>query len=128
MSLLVSSVFGDEVKVFSANDEGTVHLGGNNGAGQDTTSDGNETSEGALLVNIGSLNCSLWCSESQSYVLVPSSSTFSNLARLGLRLAVEEDMRLLLESPFGLNSEFGCHDCGSWFRESQVVEIGRAHV
>ena len=50
MSLLVSGVFGDEMKVFSADDKGTVHLGGNNGTGQDTTTDGNETSERALLI------------------------------------------------------------------------------
>jgi hypothetical protein len=50
VSLLVSGVLGDEVEVFSADDEGTVHLGGNDGAGQDTTTDGDETSEGALLV------------------------------------------------------------------------------
>jgi hypothetical protein len=50
VSLLVSGVLGDEVEVFSADDEGTVHLGGNDGAGQDTATDGDETGEGALLV------------------------------------------------------------------------------
>lgn len=50
MALLVTRVLGDEVKVLSADDEGTVHLGGNNGTGQDTATDGNETGEGALLV------------------------------------------------------------------------------
>jgi hypothetical protein len=50
VSLLVSGVFRDEVEVFSADDEGTVHLGGNNSSGQDTTTDGDETSEWALLV------------------------------------------------------------------------------
>jgi hypothetical protein len=47
---LVTVVLGDVVKVFTADNEGTVHLGGHNGAGQDTTTDGDETSEGALLV------------------------------------------------------------------------------
>lgn len=50
VSLLISSVFWDEVKVFSADNEGTVHLGGNNSSGQDTTTDGDETGEWALLV------------------------------------------------------------------------------
>ena len=50
MSLLVSGVFWDEVKVFSADDESSVHLGGNNGTGKDTATDGDETSEWALLV------------------------------------------------------------------------------
>lgn len=50
MSLLVTGVLGDVVEVFSSDDKGTVHLGGNNGTGQDTATDGNLTSEGALLV------------------------------------------------------------------------------
>ena len=50
VSLLVSGVFGNEVEVFSADDECTVHLGGNDSTGQDTATNGDETSEGALLV------------------------------------------------------------------------------
>ena len=50
MSLLVSGVFGDEVEVFSADDEGSVHLGGHDGSGQDTATDGDEAGERALLV------------------------------------------------------------------------------
>lgn len=50
VSLLISGVFRDEVEVFSADDEGTVHLGGNDSSGQDTTTDGDETGEWALLV------------------------------------------------------------------------------
>lgn len=55
VSLLVTGVLGDEVEVLAANDDGTVHLSGHNGAGQDTTTNGNETSEGALLVCRGIL-------------------------------------------------------------------------
>lgn len=50
MSLLVTGVLGDEVEVLAADDDGTVHLGGDDGASQDTATDGDETSEGALLV------------------------------------------------------------------------------
>ena len=50
VSLLVSGVLGDEVKVFSADDECAVHLSGDNSAGQDTATDGDETGERALLV------------------------------------------------------------------------------
>lgn len=39
VSLLVTGVFGDEVEVFSSDDQGTVHLGGNDGTGQDTATD-----------------------------------------------------------------------------------------
>lgn len=50
VSLLVSGVLGDEVEIFSADDESSVHFGGNHGASQDTATDGDETSEWALLV------------------------------------------------------------------------------
>jgi hypothetical protein len=50
MPLLVSRVFGDEMEVFSTDDQCTMHFGGDDGASQDTASDGNETCEGAFLV------------------------------------------------------------------------------
>jgi hypothetical protein len=50
MALLVSRVLWDEVEVLAADDDGTMHLGGHDGAGEDTTADGDETGEGALLV------------------------------------------------------------------------------
>lgn len=58
VSLLVTGVLGDEVEVLAADDDGTVHLGGDNGAGQDTATDGDETGEGALLV-CSSMRCQL---------------------------------------------------------------------
>ena len=48
--LLVTRVLGNVVEVFAADDDGSVHLGGNDGAGQDPATDGDQTSEGALLV------------------------------------------------------------------------------
>lgn len=50
---LVTGVLGDEVQVLAADDESTVHLGGDDGTGEDTAADGDETSEGALLVCAG---------------------------------------------------------------------------
>ena len=50
MAFLVTGVFGDEVEVLAANDECAVHLRGGDGACEDTAADGDETSEGALLV------------------------------------------------------------------------------
>lgn len=50
VSLLVSGVLLNKVKVLAADDDGSVHLGGNDGTGQDTATDRDETSEGALLV------------------------------------------------------------------------------
>ena len=50
MSFLISRVFGDEVKVFSANDESAVHFGGDHRASKDTAADGDFASERAFLV------------------------------------------------------------------------------
>lgn len=50
MALLVSRVFGDEVKVFAADDESSVHFGGDDSSGEDTAADGDFASEGAFLV------------------------------------------------------------------------------
>ena len=50
VALLVTVVLGDVVEVFTADDDGTVHLGGDDTAGEDTATDGDETGEGALLV------------------------------------------------------------------------------
>ena len=50
VSLLVSGVLGDEVKVFAADDQGSVHLGRDHSAGEDTASDRDHTSEWAFLV------------------------------------------------------------------------------
>lgn len=66
VSLLVTGVFGDKVEVLAADDQRAVHLGGNDGAGQDTATDRDEPGEGALLVCV---IVSLW-----SCVLKPPSS------------------------------------------------------
>lgn len=50
VSLLVSGVLGDEVKVFSADDQSSVHLGRDDSAGEDTASDRDHTGERAFLV------------------------------------------------------------------------------
>ncbi len=50
MSLLISGVFGDEVEVFAADDKGSVHFGGDDGACEDTATDRNFAGEGAFLV------------------------------------------------------------------------------
>jgi hypothetical protein len=50
VSLLISGVLGNEVEVFSSDDQGSVHLGGNDFASEDTASDGNHAGERAFLV------------------------------------------------------------------------------
>lgn len=50
VTLLVSGVFRDEVEVFSADDQGSVHLGRDDLSGQDTAADGDHSREWAFLV------------------------------------------------------------------------------
>lgn len=56
VALLVSAVLGDEVEVLATDDEGVGHLGGLHNTGEDTATDGDIASEGALLVNVGAVD------------------------------------------------------------------------
>lgn len=72
MSLFVSVVFWNIVQVVSSDDDGSVHLGRYNGTGQDLTSNRDSTNKWTLLINVRSLNSSLWGLESQTDILIPS--------------------------------------------------------
>lgn len=50
VALLVSAVLGNEVEVFAADDEGSVHFGRDHGSGEDTPTNGDLAREGTLLV------------------------------------------------------------------------------
>ena len=50
MSFLISGVFGYEMKIFAADDEGSMHFCRDDGAGENTTTDGDETGEGTFLI------------------------------------------------------------------------------
>lgn len=50
VALLISCVLWDEVKVFSADDQGSVHFRGDDLSGQDAATDRDHTSEWAFLV------------------------------------------------------------------------------
>ena len=127
-----------------------MHLGRDDGAGQDTAADGDLTGERALLVckppmldlitdlwvdapslqktrrrrttltDVAALNGSLGGSESQPDIFEPSPTGLANLLALrGLRLVVEEDVRLLLVGTLGLDCQFGSHGCG-WCSTGRV--------
>lgn len=94
VAALVSGVLGDVVEVFAADDEGSVHLGGllrdllvrlvpgglsdygcgwgtyDDLAGQDTATDGDETGEWALLVDVAALNGRLWRAKAKTDILL----------------------------------------------------------
>ena len=50
MSFFVPRVFGNEMEVFAADDECSMHLGRYHGASQYSTADGDLACEGAFLV------------------------------------------------------------------------------
>lgn len=52
VSFLVSRILGNEMEVFTPDDERSVHFRRHNGAGQDTPADGDLTSEWTFLVYI----------------------------------------------------------------------------
>lgn len=72
VSLLVSVVLWNVVQVVSSDDDGTVHLGGDNDTSQNLTTNGNQTGERTLLVNVGAVDSGLWGLETQTSVLIPS--------------------------------------------------------
>ena len=57
VSLLKPLVLLDEVQVIPPDHNGSLHLHLENNSCQDSTSDGNVTSERAFFVNVGSFNC-----------------------------------------------------------------------
>jgi len=107
--LLITMVLGDVVEVIPSDDDGTVHLGGDNGSGENTTTDGDETGEWALLVDVGSLNGVFGGLKTQTDVLVPPPSTLSDPAVSWTGLVGEENVGLLLESTLRLHCKFGGH-------------------
>ena len=50
VSFLISGVFGNEVKIFSADYQGSVHFRRDDGSGKDTATNRDHTGERALLV------------------------------------------------------------------------------
>ena len=90
VALLVTVVLGNVVKVFTSQDNGTVHLGRNDGTSENLATDRNKTNEGALLVNVGSLDSLLGGLETKTNFLIPSLGLLVDLG-----LGVLEDMRLL---------------------------------
>lgn len=90
VALFVTVVLWNVVKVVTSDDNGTVHLGGNNSTGQNLTTDGNQTDEWALLVNVVTIDGFSWGLETKTNFLVPSLGFLVDLS-----LRVLENVRLL---------------------------------
>lgn len=106
VALLVTVVLGNVVEVFTTDDDGSVHLGGDDSASQNLTSDGHNTGEGALVVNVVTVDSLSGGLETETNILVPTLGVLVDLS-----LGVLENVRLLkrtlvLDSCFDFNRRF----------------------
>jgi hypothetical protein len=111
MSLLVTVVLLDVVQVITTDDDGALHLGGDDGSGEDTAANADITSEWALLIDVSSSNGLGGGLETQTDVLEPAST----LALGDDTLVVLEDSLLLLERTMSLEGE----------KNGNVIRMGR---
>lgn len=96
VTLFISVVLWNEVKVFTTKNKSSLHLGRNNNTSKNTTTNRNVTSEWALLINVVTFNGFLWSLETKTDFTEPSAISVL------LNLRVLEDTNLLLESSFSL--------------------------
>ena len=101
VSLLETIVLLDVMKVVSANNNGSGHLGGNNHSSEDSTTDGNIASEWALLVDVSTVDGLLWSNETKADVLPPalgllgSDTNWSGILSLESLLSLVSHINLL---------------------------------
>ena len=69
VSLFETTVLSDVVKVVSSNDDSSLHLSGNDLSLEDSSSDGDVSNKGALLVDEASLDGSIGGLDSKSDIL-----------------------------------------------------------
>eukprot|EP00976_Prorocentrum_cordatum_P018580 376498-Prorocentrum_minimum.AAC.6 len=98
VTLLVTLVLGDEVKVVTTNDNGALHLGGLDHTVENAAADGNIAGEGALLVDVVALDCLLGGLEPEPNVLVPAGAVLARGLPGDHRAVNATDHALLLES------------------------------
>lgn len=96
VTLFVTVVLGNVVKVITTNNDSTLHLSGGDNTGKDTTLDVDFTNERTLLINVGTILGFLGGLETVTNFLEPAAVTLLEV------LGVLEDTGLLLESLFSL--------------------------
>ena len=72
VTLLITLVLGNVVKIVPTNDNGALHLSGDDKSLKDLSTDGNISSKGALLVNVGAFDGGIGGFDSETDVLDPS--------------------------------------------------------
>jgi len=98
--LLETTVLSDVVQVVSTDDNRSLHLGRDDLSLQDSSTDGDISSKGALLVDIRALNGSIGSLDSQTNVLDKAHGLGAR--RVDATLAGDKDSILLLVSLFVL--------------------------
>jgi hypothetical protein len=105
VALLVPVVLGHIVQVIPADDDGPLHLGGDDDALEDFATDGHARGEGALAIDVVGLDGLLGSTEAETDVLVVPDP---GGGLLGEQLfGVEEDVVLLLEGALVLSKGGG---------------------
>lgn len=73
VTFFITIVFRDIMKIFSFNNQGSVHLVGNNDTSQDSSSDGDGSGgEWTFFVDVGSVDGFFWGFETEAYIAVPT--------------------------------------------------------
>jgi len=108
VTLFETTVLLDVVKVITTDDNGALHLGGDNKTLEDLSTDGNISSEGALLVDEVSLDGSIRGLNAKSDILNPAHRL--DLFGVDITLACNENGILALVSLFVLYREPPPHD------------------
>lgn len=77
VTLLITLVFLNVMEVISAHNDGSVHLGALHTSTKDTATDGNVSGEGALLIDVVTLDSLLGCLETETDRFIPSVSALA---------------------------------------------------
>lgn len=119
VSLLKTTVLGNVVKVISPYNNCALHLGGANQSSKDTSTNGNVSSEGTLLVNKVSLNSTIGSLDSKSNLL-DETHGFLTLSSNGT-LTGDENGLLSLVGFLVLIALFVCSGYTGHFKKSCFV-------
>ena len=111
VTLLETTVLLDVVEVIPTNDNGALHLRGDDKPLQDLTTDGDVSGEGTLLVNVISLDGGVRGLDAKTDVLYPAHRF--DLLGADAALACDEDCILGLVGSFVLYREPSPHDIGA---------------
>ena len=119
VTLFETTVLLDVAEVVPADDDGALHLGGDDKSLQDLTTDGNITSEGALLVDVISLDGRVGGLDAQTDILHPAHGL--HLLGVDIALTGDEDGILGLVGLFVLYREPPPHDNRANFKRTRKI-------